>query len=258
MDFGGDIGLWQRKIAEGLEGTSRRLAVFEALAINSGQAVLDLGCGGGHLVRDIALAVGDSGRVAGLDASNEQIIAARSLCADLNSVELMEGDATNLPFEDASFDCLASIQMLEYVPEVDSAISEARRVMKPGSKAALVSVLWDHWRFHGADPELNNEMHEVWRKHCFHQMLPMEIPTKLEEAGFDGIVQKPIAFMNNTMHENAFSLWAAKLVAAFAVGNGVDEKEATLWLEQLDTADTEGRFGFVSVPVLTTAIATSS
>ena len=69
MDFGGDIGLWQRKIAEGLEGTSRRLAVFEALAISSGQTVLDLGCGGGHLVRDIALAVGDSGRVVGLDAS---------------------------------------------------------------------------------------------------------------------------------------------------------------------------------------------
>ena len=59
------------------------------------------------------------------------------------------------------------------------------------------------------------------------------------------------------MHENAFSLWAAKLVAAFAVGKSVDEKEAALWLDQLETADTEGRFGFVSVPVLTTAIATS-
>jgi arsenite methyltransferase len=257
MDFGGDIGLWQRKIAEGLEGTSRRLAVFDALGIKSGQAVLDLGCGGGHLVRDIALAVGDSGRTVGLDASKEQIAAARSLCADINVAELIEGDTTNLPFEDASFDCLASIQMLEYVPDVDAAISEARRVLKSGGKAALVSVLWDHWRFHGAEPELNDKMHEVWRKHCFHQMLPMEIPTKLAVAGFDGIVQKPIAFMNNTMHENSFSLWAAKLVAAFAVGKGVDEKEAASWLDQLDRADTEGHFGFVSVPVLTTAIAAS-
>jgi arsenite methyltransferase len=257
MDFGGDIGLWQRKIAEGLEGTSRRLAVFEALAISSGQAVLDLGCGGGHLVRDIALAVGDSGRVVGLDASKEQIAAAQSFCADITVAELIEGDSTNLPFEDASFDCLASIQMLEYVPDVDAAISESRRVLKPGSKAALVSVLWDHWRFHGAVPELNDKMHEVWRQHCFHQMLPMELPTKLKVAGFDGIVQKPIAFMNNTMHENSFSLWAAKLVAAFAIGKGVDEKEAGLWLEQLDAADSEGRFGFVSVPVLTTAIAAS-
>ncbi len=32
MDFSGDIGLWQRKIAEGPEGTARRMAVFEALA----------------------------------------------------------------------------------------------------------------------------------------------------------------------------------------------------------------------------------
>ena len=56
------IGLWQRKVAEGFEGNSRRMTVFEALSIKSGQALLDLGCGGGHLVRDIALAVGEAGR----------------------------------------------------------------------------------------------------------------------------------------------------------------------------------------------------
>ena len=99
MDFGGDIGLWQRKIAEGLEGTSRRLAVFEALAINSGQAVLDLGCGGGHLVRDFALAVGDNGRAVGLDSSTAQLESANALCSGLSAVELIEGDATNMPFD---------------------------------------------------------------------------------------------------------------------------------------------------------------
>lgn len=255
MDFGGDIGLWQRKIAEGLEGTARRLAVIEALAIGSGQAILDLGCGGGHLVRDVALAVGDDGRAVGLDASKDQISAARSLCADLTSAELIDGDATDLPFEDASFDALASIQMLEYVPDADAALSEARRILKPGGKAALVSVLWDHWRFHGAEPELNDKMHDIWREHCFHQMLPFELPAKLNAAGFDGISQRPIAFMNNTMHDNSFALWAAKVVAAFAVAGGTDEKEATSWLNQLDDADAKGRFGFVSVPVLTTAIA---
>ena len=68
MDFGGDTGYLQRKIAETLEGEARRMAVFDALAIETGQAILDLGCGGGHLVREIALAVGDSGRAVGLDA----------------------------------------------------------------------------------------------------------------------------------------------------------------------------------------------
>jgi SAM-dependent methyltransferase len=255
MDFGGDIGLWQRKIAEGLEGTSRRLAVFEALAINSGQAVLDLGCGGGHLVRDFALAVGDNGRAVGLDASTVQLESANALCSGLSAVELIEGDATNMPFDDGTFDSLASIQMFEYVPDVDDAIAEARRVLKSGGKAALVSVLWDHWRFHGAEPELNDRMHDIWRLHCPHQMLPMELPSKLKAFGFSGVGQKPIAFINGTMHGNAFALWAAKVVVAFAIDKGVEEKDATLWLDQLHKADSEGRFGFVSVPVLTTATA---
>ena len=257
MDFGGELGLWQRNIAESLEGTARRLAVFEALAVNTGQAVLDLGCGGGHLVRDLALAVGDSGRVVGLDTSSDQLESAGALCAGLSAVELREGDATDLPFEDASFDSLASIQMLEYVPDVDAAIAEIRRVLKPGGKAVLVSVLWDHWRFHGAEAELNDRMHDIWREHCSHQMLPMELPAKLIAAGFNGVAQRPIAFMNGTMHANAFARWAAKLVATFAIAKGVAEQDAAGWLDQLEKADSEGRFGFVSVPVLTTATAAS-
>ncbi|MCH7881335.1 MAG: methyltransferase domain-containing protein [Proteobacteria bacterium] len=97
MDFGGETGIWQRKITEGFEGTSRRMAVFEALSIKSGQTVLDLGCGGGHLVRDIALAVGDEGRAVGLDASADQLSTAGEVCAGLPSVELIEGDALRVP-----------------------------------------------------------------------------------------------------------------------------------------------------------------
>lgn len=255
MEFDGNLGLWQRKISEGLEGTARRMKVMRALAIKSGQSFLDLGCGGGHLVREIALAVGDDGRSVGLDASAEQIDTAREYCSDLAAAELMQGDATNLSFDNGSFDGVASIQMLEYITDVDSALQEARRVLKPGARAALVSVLWDHWRFHGAEPDLNNQMHEVWRAHCPHQMLPFEMEVKLKAVGFCGVVREPIAFINDNMHDNAFARWASKLVAAFAASHGVAKGDVDLWLEQLGQADREGRFGFVSVPVLTTAVA---
>ena len=255
MDFGGDIGLIQRKIAESQEGTSRRFSVFNALSIKSGQSVLDLGCGGGHLVREFALATGEKGRVVGLDASQEQLDSAAELCANLPGVELVTGDATNMAFGDDEFDCLASIQMYEYVEDVDAALTESARVLKPGGRAAMVSVLWDHWRFHGAEPELNNLMHETWRLHCPHQMLPMELPVKLESAGFHGVTQCPIAFINTNMHDNAFASWASRAVALFASAKGVEDEKVAAWLEQLKTADREGRFGFVSVPVLTTATA---
>jgi SAM-dependent methyltransferase len=255
MDFTGDIGLWQRRIAEGPEGIARRMAAFDALAVESGQAVLDLGCGGGHLVRELALAVGDGGRVVGLDVSADQLAAARALCDGLPAAELVEGDATGMTFEDGTFDGLASIQTLEYIPDVDRALAEARRVLKPGGKAALVSVLWDHFRFHGAEPELNERMIDAFRAHCPHQMLPMELPRKLAAAGFGGVARKPIAFLNGALHENTLALWAAKIIAAFAVGQGIAEDDAARWLDQLAEADREGRFGFVSVPVLTTATA---
>ena len=86
-------------------------------------------------------------------------------------------------------------------------------------------------------------------------MLPMELPRKLAAAGFGGVARKPIAFLNGALHENAFALWAAKIIAAFAVGQGIAEDDAARWLDQLAEADREGRFGFVSVPVLTTATA---
>ena len=255
MDFGGDIGLWQRKVAEAPEGVARRMAVFEALAVESGQAYLDLGCGGGHLVREIALAVGENGRAVGLDANAAQVDAARALCDGLPAADLIDGDATDMSFEDGSFDGLAAIQALEYIPDVDRALAEARRVLKPSGKAAMVSVLWDHWRFHGPNPDLNDRMLEVWRAHCTHQMLPLEMPRRLAAAGFGAVTRRPIAFLNGALHDNAFALWAAKIVAAFAIGQGVGEEDAALWLAQLSQADREGRFGFVSVPVLTTATA---
>jgi SAM-dependent methyltransferase len=255
MDFTGDIGLWQRRIAEGPEGIARRMAAFDALAVEPGQAILDLGCGGGHLVRELALAVGAGGRAVGFDMSADQLAAARALCGDLPAAQLVEGDASEMAFADATFDGLAAIQTLEYIPDIDRALAELRRVLKPGGTAALISVLWDHWRFHGAEPKLNQRILDAWRGHCPHQMLPMELPRKLAAAGFGGVLRRPIAFLNGALHDNAYAMWAAKVAAAFGVGQGIAEDDAARWLDQLAEADREGRFGFVSVPVLTTATA---
>jgi hypothetical protein len=86
-------------------------------------------------------------------------------------------------------------------------------------------------------------------------MLPMELSSKLAAAGFGGIVRKPIGYINVALHENAYAFLAAKVVAAFAVGQGISEEDANSWLDQLSRAEREGRFGFVSVPVITTATA---
>ncbi len=255
MDFNSGMGAVQRRMAQTQEGVGRRKATFEALCITVGQHVLDLGCGGGHLLRDLALSVGSKGRAVGLDPSEPQINAAKELCKELENVEFSQDSATELSFADDAFDSVASIQVLEYIPDVDAALAEVRRVLKAGGRFVSVSVLWDHWRFHGPEPTLNDQMHEAFKAHCSHQMLPLQLPDKLARYGFVGAQCTPIGFMNNSLHHNSFAWLALSLLSHFAEKQGIPKADVERWREQLDQAVKDGRFGFVSMPVLTTAIA---
>lgn len=160
-------------------------------------------------------------------------------------------------FPDGTFDGLASIQTLDYIPDVERALSEMRRVVRDGATVALVCVLWDHWRFHGAERKLNNLILDAFRTHCSHQMLPLEFPHLLLSAGFKDVKSQAIGFYNDRFEESSFAFWGAKIAAQFAVGQGVSLEKSKAWLSQLQQADQERRFGFVSVPVLTTSVAAS-
>ena len=93
MNFGDNMGELQRRIAATHEGGFRRKKTFEALAIQKGQKLIDLGCGGGQLVHEMALAVGETGLVYGLDPSSSQIHAAQEKCSEFKNVEFLQESA---------------------------------------------------------------------------------------------------------------------------------------------------------------------
>jgi SAM-dependent methyltransferase len=251
LDFGADTSHWQRRAGECPDGTVRRLAVFEVLAPRAQSQVLDIGCGGGQLMRDLALAVAPNGRAVGIDVSDDQLEAARKFCADAPCAEFFNADVCELAWEDGTFDAASSIQTLEYVADIDRALKEIRRVVRQGSRVAFVSVLWDAYQYYGAEAELNGRVLDAFRAHCPHQMLPLELPRRMVTAGLDGVSQRPLTIYNGSLHENAYAYYASRFVAAFVTTQGIKEDEAQGWLDQLSRADQEGRFGFVSVPVLT-------
>src|SRR5213078_3316374 len=76
----------------------QRRATLGALAIKPGERVLDVGCGPGYLCAEMAEA---GGRVAGVDPSPSMLALAGKRGA---GVELAQGDALSLPFEDGAFD----------------------------------------------------------------------------------------------------------------------------------------------------------
>ena len=114
----------------------RRFVVLRS-EIKEGGRALDICCGTGMLALELAKTVGKKGSVIGLDFSEEMLKIAQKKLSNApytDTVEFLQGDAMNLPFEDDSFDTVTVAWGLRNVPELDRVISEMQRVVKPGKK----------------------------------------------------------------------------------------------------------------------------
>jgi demethylmenaquinone methyltransferase/2-methoxy-6-polyprenyl-1,4-benzoquinol methylase len=125
-----------------------RRFLVDRLPRDGGQ-VLDVATGTG-LVAQALLARGF--RVTGLDQSPEMLVRARERFGD--RVELVEGSADELPFDDASFDHLTFTYLLRYVDDPAATLAELARVVRPGGTIAMLEFglprgvsrpAWDVW-----------------------------------------------------------------------------------------------------------------
>jgi demethylmenaquinone methyltransferase/2-methoxy-6-polyprenyl-1,4-benzoquinol methylase len=129
--------LMNRVMTAGLDGRWRRLAA-EA-AVREGDRVLDAACGTG----DLALADRAAGaaRVSGLDFSEAMLERARRKSAAQPTVfEWIHGDLLALPFADATFDAATVGFGVRNVADLELALRELRRVLRPGGRLAILEI----------------------------------------------------------------------------------------------------------------------
>lgn len=114
-------------------------AVIEAAKIRPGMAVLDLASGTGQPALTIAQRVGEDGHVTATDLSADMLAVAADFAreAAITNITFRLADAHTLPFADASFDAVTSTIGAMYFVEIEKALSEIRRVLKPGGIAAF-------------------------------------------------------------------------------------------------------------------------
>jgi SAM-dependent methyltransferase len=100
-----------------------------------------LGVGGGQ--SGLSALLFPTAQITNLDLNPQY---AQAPCNQLNRVRFLCGDATALPFTEASFDVVTMFDLLEHVLDHQRAIAEALRVLRPGGYL-LVSTPNEHWRF---------------------------------------------------------------------------------------------------------------
>lgn len=122
-------------------GNAWAQALVQVAAPAEGERVLDVACGTGAVARFTAPLVGPTGLVTGLDLNAGMLDIARAMPAPIGAaIAWQEGNATALPFPNASYDLVCCHQGLQFFPERLAALREMFRVLAPTGRLAL--ALW--------------------------------------------------------------------------------------------------------------------
>lgn len=125
-----------------IRGRTATLELARAAGLDAAKHVLDVGSGVGGTSRCLAKEFGC--RVTGIDLTEEYCRAAAMLSTKIGLAHLVDyrqGDATNLPFDDASFDVVWTEHVAMNIPDKSRLYGEMHRVLKPGSMLAIYDIL---------------------------------------------------------------------------------------------------------------------
>jgi ubiquinone/menaquinone biosynthesis C-methylase UbiE len=227
---------------------AQRVQLRAAIAARAGERGLDVGCGAGHMVCELAAEVGPSGRVTGIDASDDAVAACAARVAReglAHIVDIRRCDAAALEFPDASFDFVTGAQSYCYVADVGAAVREAARVLRRGGRLHVLDTDWDGCVWKSADDARMRRLLDARSSAQFaHARLPRELHAHILAAGLrlDAVTAVPII-------ETRFDAdsWVAGLIDTVRAGarkGGVDAAEIKAWEEDMRARGGEGAWFF--------------
>jgi arsenite methyltransferase len=161
--------------------------------LKPGETVLDLGSGGGIDVLLSARRVGPTGKVYGLDMTDEMLALAREnqTKAGVENVEFLKGEIESIPLPDNSVDAIISNCVINLSADKDKVLREAFRVLKPGGRFAVSDVITRG----EVPPEVRQSM-LLWVGCIAGALEEYEYVGRLAKAGFDFIDVEPTRIYN--------------------------------------------------------------
>lgn len=255
LTFTDDMANIQRSVAQCHDQVYRRGLVLDAMQLQTGDHVLEIGCGGGFYAYEAAQCVGPNGRLCAIDHSADQVATAQKHCNEMPWADCRVGDATALPYETHTFDSVYGIQVFEYIDQLETSLHEVQRVLQTGGKCFILSTDWRTAVWHSGNPERMQRILNAWQDHSCTPNLPSILGAKLINIGLQPIRQSPMSFLNRSYHRNSFSFWAARVIRAFVKSKPqISAEEIDAWFDEFDLLEQQHAYFFCLTSVLTEAI----
>jgi SAM-dependent methyltransferase len=207
----------------------RRQLVRDALGVAPGERVLDIGCGPGFYVAELLEQVGPDGSVVGVDSSPSMLAMAAHKSEGHDNVAFHEAEATSLPVEDTSFDAILSVQVIEYVADVQAALAEMHRALRPGGRLLVWDVDWGTLSLRTTDPARTERILRAWDGHLAHPSLPHTLTAELKSTGFEDVRVEGHTFATNEFDPETYGGFLIPFIANFVTDRDISDEDAQAW-----------------------------
>jgi len=243
--YGEDVSLTQYNFSMTPDSVAQRQRILVEMNLQSGEHVLDIGSGNGFLVRDMADILGPSGRAIGVDLSDAMTLMAKNLCSGILNTEFETANVTNLPFDDHAFDVVTATQCLSYVYEIETALTEIYRAVKPGGRVILIDTDWDTLVWNCTNQALMNKIMNCFTGIYANAFLPRTLSVKLVDAGFQLIDRSCHVIVNWTHSLDTYAGLQIDFVKAIAENDcSISVGDLREWLQDLQEIEKAGECFF--------------
>jgi SAM-dependent methyltransferase len=227
--------------------TRLRRRFLRFVPVRPGARVLEVGCGSGVVVRDLAAIVGRRGAVTGVDNSRVILAAARRLCRPAAAharLALRVADGNHLPFAADRFDVTLGITVILHVAKPGVVVGEMARVTRPSGRVGLQDQDFGMVAVTHPDPALTDRILDGVVKHIYEEPYSgRRLPALLREAGLADVRLLTDVFQDTTLEP-----WTKTFLerrARYAVNFGlVDAATAQHWLDSFTELVAAGAFVF--------------
>lgn len=231
-------------MAESMPGmVALRERGYELLRLRADATVLDVGCGSGRAVAELAER---GARAIGVDLDPAMVAAARGRYP---RADIRAADATELPLTDGAAHGYRADKVLHTLPEPDAALAEARRVLAPGGRIVLAGQDWDTLVIDSSLGELTRRIITARADTIPHPRIARAYRNLLLDNGFtDVTLEVHTAILTDA---STRSLLAPHATAARDT-DAITAAEAEQWIAEQDDRAATGRL-MLAVPMFLAA-----